>query len=203
MDKTKLELCFGIKNSDKNQSKAIETIAKFIEDLRKWPKSILKYPQKNNNKEYLFYFELAGEKSKIFPKTILLYIFYLNKPKNIILTGPSDVQNVQAEFEMQLEERMKTVLAPNLIEKDVEGNDAQPLKRQKRTVKKTMEEETVEEGKVISKKKAKKRDAGLISFLNTYHKTWWTAKYNCSFAVENDEDEMEVCEEVSYDYNYW
>ena len=98
---------------------------------------------------------------------------------------------------------MKKVLVPNLIEKEVEGNDAKPSKRQKKTVKKTMEEETVEEGKVISKKKPKKRDAGLVSFLNTYHKTWWTAKYNCSFAVENDEDEMEVCEKVSYDYNYW
>ena len=61
MDKTKLELCVGVKNTDKNQSKAIETIAKCIEDLRKWPKLILKYPQKNNNKEYLFYFELGGE----------------------------------------------------------------------------------------------------------------------------------------------
>ncbi len=51
---------FSLNNVDKDQSKAIETIAKNVEDPRKWPKFMLKYPQKNNNKEYLFYHEVAG-----------------------------------------------------------------------------------------------------------------------------------------------
>jgi hypothetical protein len=51
---------FSLNNVDNDQSKAIETIVKNVEDLRKWPKFMLKYPQKNNNKEYLFYHELAG-----------------------------------------------------------------------------------------------------------------------------------------------
>ena len=33
---------------------------KNVEDQRKWPKFMRKYPQKNNNKEYLLYHELAG-----------------------------------------------------------------------------------------------------------------------------------------------
>ncbi len=51
---------FFLNNVDNKQAKAIETIVKNVEDLRKWPKFMLKYPQKNNNKEYLFYHELAG-----------------------------------------------------------------------------------------------------------------------------------------------
>jgi hypothetical protein len=45
-----------------------------------------------------------------------------------------------------------------------------------------------EKEKPISKKKEYKRDPSLISFLTTYHKTMWTAKYNCKFAYENDDD---------------
>ena len=45
-------LSFGINNVDNDKSKTTETIVKNIEDLRKWPKFMLKYPQKNNNKEY-------------------------------------------------------------------------------------------------------------------------------------------------------
>jgi len=56
----KILLNFGINNVDSDQSKAIETIVKNVEDLRKWPKFMLIYPQKNNNKEYVFYHELAG-----------------------------------------------------------------------------------------------------------------------------------------------
>ena len=51
---------FSLNDVDKDQSKAIETIVKNVEDLKKWPKLMMKYPQKNNNKEYLFYHELAG-----------------------------------------------------------------------------------------------------------------------------------------------
>ena len=53
-------LSSGINNVDNDQTKAIETIVKNVEDLRKWPKSKLKYAQKNNNKKYLSYHELAG-----------------------------------------------------------------------------------------------------------------------------------------------
>ena len=53
-------LSFAINNVDNDQTKAMETIVKTIEDLRKWPEFVLKYSQKNNNKEYLFYYELAG-----------------------------------------------------------------------------------------------------------------------------------------------
>ncbi len=51
---------FSLNNVDTDQSKAIEAIVKNVEDLRKCPKFMLKYPQKINNKEYLFYHELAG-----------------------------------------------------------------------------------------------------------------------------------------------
>ncbi len=56
----KIILSYGISKVDNNQSKAIEAIVKNVEDLRKWPKFVLKCPQKNNNKKYLFYHELAG-----------------------------------------------------------------------------------------------------------------------------------------------
>ena len=42
----------------------------------------------------------------------------------------------------------------------------------------------------------KKRDPGLISFLTTYHKTMWTAKYNCTFVYDYDDDDIEIGEEV-------
>jgi hypothetical protein len=50
---------FSLNNMDNDQSKAIETIVKNVEDMRKWPKFMLKYPHKNNNKEYVFHHELA------------------------------------------------------------------------------------------------------------------------------------------------
>ena len=37
---------FSLNNVDNKQAKAIETIVKNVEDLRKWPKFMLKYPQK-------------------------------------------------------------------------------------------------------------------------------------------------------------
>ena len=43
----------------------------------------------------------------------------------------------------------------------------------------------------------KKRDPGLLSFLNTYHKTMWIAKYNCTFVYEDDGDDAEIGEEVT------
>jgi hypothetical protein len=51
---------FSLNNVDNDQSKAIETVVKNVEDLRKWPICMLKYPPKNNNKEYLLYHELAN-----------------------------------------------------------------------------------------------------------------------------------------------
>ena len=47
----KIFLSFGINSVDSDQSKPIETIVKNVEDLRKWPKFMLKYTQKNNNNE--------------------------------------------------------------------------------------------------------------------------------------------------------
>jgi hypothetical protein len=38
----------------------------------------------------------------------------------------------------------------------------------------------------------KKRDPGLVSFLTTYHKTMWTAKYKCTFVYEDDDDDTEI-----------
>ena len=56
----KILFSFGINTVDNEQSKAIETIVKNVEDLRKWPKFMMKYPQNYNNKEYAFYHGLAG-----------------------------------------------------------------------------------------------------------------------------------------------
>ena len=63
-------------------------------------------------------------------------------------------------------------------------------------------DEPEEHAKPTSKKKQKKREPGLVSFLNTYHKALWIAKYNCTFVYENEDEEVEICEEVSYTYNY-
>jgi hypothetical protein len=56
--------------------------------------------------------------------------------------------------------------------------------------------------KIPSRKKPKKRDLGLVSFLATYHKTMWTTKYNCTFVYEDDDDDIEIDEQVNYNFNY-
>jgi hypothetical protein len=66
---------FSLNDVDKDQSKAIETIVKNDEDLRKWPKLMMKYPQKNNNKEYLFYHELAGTLCLVLLTLLLVLAF--------------------------------------------------------------------------------------------------------------------------------
>ncbi len=76
-------------------------------------------------------------------------------------------------------------------EKEPEAEEMIPTKRMKKNAR---NEETK---KRVSKKKAKKRDPALISFLTTYHETTWTAKYSCNFANENDDDENEICEKVN------
>ncbi len=75
---------------------------------------------------------------------------------------------------------MITVLSTVLAEKEPVVFEMKPAKRMKKNA---VDEETE---KLALKKKAKKR--GLISFLTTYHKTLWTAKFNCKFAYENDLD---------------
>ena len=47
----------------------------------------------------------------------------------------------------------------------------------------------------------KKRHPGLVSFLTNYHKTMWTAKNNCTFVYENDDDNIEIGEHVNHNFN--
>jgi hypothetical protein len=47
----------------------------------------------------------------------------------------------------------------------------------------------------------KKRDPGLVSFLTTYHKTMWTANFNCTFVYEDDNNDIEIGEQVNYNFN--
>ena len=65
---------------------------------------MLKYPQKNNNKEYLFYHELEGT-------FIYCMVFDTNKSTlkygQMLSIRPSNLDNAQVEFEIQLEERQK------------------------------------------------------------------------------------------------
>ena len=44
------------------------------------------------------------------------------------------------------------------------------------------------------------RDLGLVSFLTTFHKTMWMAKYNFAFVYEDDDECIEIGEQVIYDY---
>jgi hypothetical protein len=59
-----------------------------------------------------------------------------------------------------------------------------------------------EQEKLPSRKKLKKRDPGLVSFLTTYHKKMWTAKYNYTFVYVDDDEDVEIGEEVIYVYSY-
>ncbi len=55
--------------------------------------------------------------------------------------------------------------------------------------------------KIPSRKKQKNYDPGLISFLTTYHKTMWTTKYDCAFIYEDDDADIKIGEEVTYNNN--
>ena len=111
--------------------------------------------------------------------------------------GPTNLDNAQVEFEIQLEERLKTVM--NSHPEELHDDESKPKKRRKKN---SSNEGGEEQEKLPSRKKQKKRDPGLISFLNTYHKTMWTAKYNCTFVYADDDDEAEICEEVPYVFKY-
>ena len=86
---------------------------------------------------------------------------------------------------------MKTVLNSNPDELQVD--ESKPKKRRKKNL---SIEEAGEQEKLPSKKKPRKRDPGLVSFLTTYHKTMWIAKYNCTFVSLDEDDECEIGEEV-------
>jgi len=47
------------------------------------------------------------------------------------------------------------------------------------------------------KEKTKHIDPGLVTFLNNYHKAIWAAIYYSVLIHENEDDQVEVCEEVS------
>jgi len=157
----KIILSFGKNNVDSDQSKAIETSVKNVEDFRKWPKLMLKYHQKNNNKEYLFYHELAGN-------LISCIVFDINKSTHkygkMLSIGPSNLDNAQVEFEIHFEERLKTVLNSN--PEELQADESKPKKRQK----KNLSNEGNEEREKIPSRKKKKRDPGLVPFLTTYYK---------------------------------
>ena len=60
-------------------------------------------------------------------------------------------------------------------------------KPKKRRTKNLSNEGDVKPEKIPSRNRPKKlRDLGLVSFFTTYHKTMWTAKYNCAFVYDND-----------------
>ena len=111
----------------------------------------------------------------------------------MLSTGPKNLKNAHVEFEIQLEERLKTVLNSHLEE--LHDDESMPKKRRKQN---SSNEEGGEQEKLPSKKKSRKRDHGLVSFLTTYHKTMWIAKYNCTFVYEEDDDEDEIGKEVMH-----
>jgi hypothetical protein len=115
----------------------------------------------------------------------------------MLSTGPVNLDNAQVEFEIQLEERLKTVLNSN--RKELHDDESRPKKRRKKN---SSNEGDEEQEKLPSSKKPKKRDLGPVSFLTTYHKTMWTAKYNCTFVYDDDDDDAEIGEEVIYVFKY-
>ena len=115
--------------------------------------------------------------------------------KQMLSIGPINLDNAQVEFEIQLEERLKTVLNSN--PEELNDDEGKPKKRRKKN---SPNEKGEEQEKLPSRKKSKKRDPGLLSFLNTYHKTMWAAKYNSTFVYEDDDDDAEIGEEVTSDF---
>lgn len=107
------------------------------------------------------------------------------------------MDKAQVEFEIQLEQRLKTVL--NINPEELKDDESKPKKRRKKN---SSNEGGEEQEKLPSRNKPKKRDPGLISFLNNYHKTMWIAKYNCTFVYEDDDDDAEIGEEVIYVFKY-
>jgi hypothetical protein len=114
----------------------------------------------------------------------------------MLSTRPSNLENAQVEFEIHLEERLKTFLNSN--PEELQCDEEKPKKRQKKKLSNVGDDEPK---KIPSRKKPKKRDPGLISFLTTYHKSMWTTKYNCAFIYEDDDDDIEIGEEVTYNFN--
>jgi hypothetical protein len=115
----------------------------------------------------------------------------------MLSTGHRNIHNAQVEFEIQLEERLKTVLNSN--PEELQDDESKPKKRRKKN---SSNEGADEQEKLSSRKKPKKRDPDFVSFLTTYHKTMWTAKYNCTFVYEDDDDEAEIGEEVMNIFKY-
>jgi len=115
----------------------------------------------------------------------------------MLSTGHRNIHNAQVEFEIQLEERLKTVLNSN--PEELQDDESKPKKRRKKNLSNEGDEE---QEKLPSKKKPKKRNPGLLSFLNTDHKTMWTAKYKCTFVSEDDDDDVDIGEEVVYVFKY-
>ena len=113
----------------------------------------------------------------------------------MLSTGPTKMDKAQVEFEIQLEQRLKTVLNTN--PEELNDDESKPKKRRKKN---SSNEGGEEQEKLPSRNKPKKRDPGLISFLNNYHKTMWIAKYNCTFVYEDADDDAEIGEEVIYVY---
>ncbi len=77
----------------------------------------------------------------------------------MISTGPSNLDNAHVEFEIQLEERLKTV--PNSHHEELHDDESMPKKRRKKN---SSNEEGGEQEKLPTKKKPRKRDLGLVFF---------------------------------------
>jgi len=126
--------------------------------------------------------------------------FDINKstPKygKMLATRPNNLDNAQVEFEIQLEERLKTVLNSN--PEELQEDESKPKKRRK----KNLSNEEDEEPEKLPSRKTQKGDPGIVSFFITYHKRMWTTKYKCTFVYEDDDDDIEIGEEVILVYNY-
>ncbi len=70
----------------------------------------------------------------------------------MLLTGPGNLDNAHVEFEIQLEERLKTVLNSN--PEDFQDDESKPKKRRKKN---SSNEGAGEQEKLPSKKKPGKR----------------------------------------------
>ncbi len=95
------------------------------------------------------------------------------------------------EFESQTEARINTVLNTILGKTEQGENEKASSKKEN--------ESNAGKSKPskIKKEKTKKIYPGFVTFLYNYHKAFWAAKYSSVLIRENEDDEIEVCEEVS------
>ena len=146
---------FNVESAKVKQLKAIEKIVKFDEDIRKWPKTIMKYPHKNNTKENLYYYQLAS------PYCMYIYfeIVFSLPSTPFYAIGPIEKKNALLEFESQVETRINTTFNTVPEETGPSVNEKGSSKKEN--------EENVDKPMPTKRRKEKTKeiDPGFVTFI--------------------------------------